>query len=867
MFAALTDYELRHLVGHLVAGGDEDHLHRLLSLPDGAGNAWFAAKREAGAIGDYADDLGAARRVAVADPSGLAHEVRYGLMTASLNSLARNLPPALLARAVDHGLWPAAQALRYAAQIPYGPLRAEAFALLAGRVDGRNRRDAVHRAVEAAESIEARPDWRLRAYAQIYPAAPDDLREAVLAGATATLAEIGRWEADENLAALLQAIPSARWPDPAGLTADKPVRPGSDNLGQRLQPWTHGARRMAALAPAAPDRLLDAMVEAARSAGEPAHRAILLAGCCGRRPELTDEARQALETVPDVPVRAEALAILAPHLPGPERRTRVRETALAVAEDPVERSRALTALAPLLPDEAGALRDALAAADGAGDEAKSYLLRFLGPVLPDDCVEPALRQAGTLSGSEWGRAMAALAPRLSREQTVTAIRESERIDDLYGVLGATVKLLAAGGARPDVVEDALRLALESGRASYLTLLAEVFNDDQFARVARAAVGFEDQEDARDVWRALADRVTSDRLVLLDQVADPASRVAARLALTPTGLDAGVLALAWTVPDPAARIHWAAAVAATGVPITACGTDVIEEALAAVSDAQRQAAAYACLLPVHPDPQSLVEAVLALAARAVKEQQPFREWLKANPPEPFGWAPSEFHPDRALDPLYGYLAREHAAAAFDLIAEVRRHQDRARALLAFAEKRPVAGADRFWEVAGMIDEVGPWIDLHIGVLGLLDGVAERDRLAAYVLGRAGDFPPGWRGSLLERLAPFLSEEMIEGAATLPATAEGAGPPPPPPAAGPDESLRRAVTGRWIELDGLLAYIEELPRPAVRDHLTAGLDVLTRGSRDDLAGGLASLSPLIRRVAGEDAPGDLAAELLRVVRWWP
>lgn len=104
--SSLTEYELRYLTTHLFEAGRWGDLHHLLSLEAAEGkNAWYEASREV--IGDkqiYRDDLALGWRAAE-ETNDLPAQCRYALMTASLNSIARNVPPVLLLRAVEHGSW------------------------------------------------------------------------------------------------------------------------------------------------------------------------------------------------------------------------------------------------------------------------------------------------------------------------------------------------------------------------------------------------------------------------------------------------------------------------------------------------------------------------------------------------------------------------------------------------------------------------------------------------------------------------------------------------------------------------------------------------------------------------------------------
>ena len=99
--AALGDYEIRHTVMHLVQAGRYRDVHRLLRLEAGPGrrNAWFVEREKRDDVGGYLNDVTLARERAAAACSdavacglpaiALAQELRYILVTTSINSLSR----------------------------------------------------------------------------------------------------------------------------------------------------------------------------------------------------------------------------------------------------------------------------------------------------------------------------------------------------------------------------------------------------------------------------------------------------------------------------------------------------------------------------------------------------------------------------------------------------------------------------------------------------------------------------------------------------------------------------------------------------------------------------------------------------------
>jgi len=119
--ALLVPYELHHLVAHLEDAGLTAEVHWLLALETGCGgNSWHAAKEAIGHIEGYADDVARAwRMVETAEPKSsvvdrIVLQVRYALMTASLESLSSNLPGALLAALARNRVWDFEQCVNHA---------------------------------------------------------------------------------------------------------------------------------------------------------------------------------------------------------------------------------------------------------------------------------------------------------------------------------------------------------------------------------------------------------------------------------------------------------------------------------------------------------------------------------------------------------------------------------------------------------------------------------------------------------------------------------------------------------------------------------------------------------------------------------
>ncbi len=153
-FAGLDAYELRHLVGHLLAADQHDAVHRLMAMSTDEGrHAWFAAKEQIRDVPGFLEDLaGAAERTAAA-PDGELLDVRYALVRTSISSVAQSIPPRLIDLALEYDIWTRDRALATAALIPDAGRRFRTFFLLGQRLAGRESRQALWAAFDAAKRM------------------------------------------------------------------------------------------------------------------------------------------------------------------------------------------------------------------------------------------------------------------------------------------------------------------------------------------------------------------------------------------------------------------------------------------------------------------------------------------------------------------------------------------------------------------------------------------------------------------------------------------------------------------------------------------------------------------------------------------
>ncbi|MBC7226280.1 MAG: AAA family ATPase [Thermoflexales bacterium] len=277
-------YGLRHLAEHLAGAGEWERLHRLVA-EGGDQQPWAEARHAAeGNYTGYLADLDLAWRRAEeegrGEPAALGRQVRCALIESSIHSLAGNIPPELLAAALEKGVLGPPAALAYARQASDPWQRAHALAGLAPHLPEELLREALAAAWKIGDASDRAEDL-----AGLAPHLPPELRSEALQEALAAAREIG-WE-------------YAR------------------------------AEALAGLAPHLPPELLQEALAAAREIEWEDARAEVLAGLAPHLPpELLWEALAAAWKIRDASDCAEVLAGLAPRWA--EWAGRERETAYAL---------------------------------------------------------------------------------------------------------------------------------------------------------------------------------------------------------------------------------------------------------------------------------------------------------------------------------------------------------------------------------------------------------------------------------------------------------------------------------------------------------------------------------------------------------
>jgi hypothetical protein len=149
-------YIYSHLTWHMVQAGRDTEIHNLLREegPDGR-NSWYAAREQLGQTSGYVGDISRAWGLA-REASATGLENRYALINASVHSLARQIPPPLLAALVREDIWTPTQAMDCVRQSPDMEHRAKAIIALAQYLPEPVQNEALQVALVAVQAFDRR---------------------------------------------------------------------------------------------------------------------------------------------------------------------------------------------------------------------------------------------------------------------------------------------------------------------------------------------------------------------------------------------------------------------------------------------------------------------------------------------------------------------------------------------------------------------------------------------------------------------------------------------------------------------------------------------------------------------------------------
>jgi hypothetical protein len=371
-------YIYNQLLWHLEKAGQIAQIHLLLREGTAEGhNGWYSQCEREGKTAVFIKDVSRAWQLAEehfienkSDSIGL--QVRYALITTSLNSLATNIPPELIAALIKHEIWTPAQGLVYVRQSQDSSKQAEGLEKITPYLPP----TLLPEALEVARGIGDEYSSRAEALIGLAPHLPESL--------------------------LPEALEIAR-----GIGYEE-----------------YRAEALTGLAPHLPESLLPEALEIARGIGDEDSRARALTGLAPHLPEVLPEALEVARGIGSKYNRARALIGLAPYLP--EVLPEALEVARGIGYEEY-RAEALTGLAPHLPESL--LPEALEVARGIGyEEYRAKALKALTATLTPANVDlsfwqDVLQALGTLTRRKFLETIPNLVPLILHFGGVVALRE------------------------------------------------------------------------------------------------------------------------------------------------------------------------------------------------------------------------------------------------------------------------------------------------------------------------------------------------------------------------------------------------------------------------------------------------------------
>ncbi|WP_375339668.1 NB-ARC domain-containing protein [Okeania sp. SIO2G4] len=311
-------YIHQHLVWHLEKAGKIEEIHGLLAEESQSGaNGWYETCERLGQMGIFITDVARAWELAEVDwdedrlPQVIGWQCRYALITASINSLAGNLPVNLLVALVKHDFWSPEQGLVYALQKPNQGDKISSLAQLVGYLPANLKKLALSEALATAQQIQAEKDR-----AKVLGALGEKFPELLLPKALTAAQHI---QDEEYRAQVLSAL-ADQLPE---------LLPEALAAAQHIQDMYYRAEVISALADQLPELLPEALALARQIQPEKNRAEVISALANKLTPELLPEALAAAKQIWDMHYRAQVISALAEKLT-PELLPEVLATALQI---------------------------------------------------------------------------------------------------------------------------------------------------------------------------------------------------------------------------------------------------------------------------------------------------------------------------------------------------------------------------------------------------------------------------------------------------------------------------------------------------------------------------------------------------------
>ncbi len=506
-------YLYNHLAYHLYAADEVQELKGLF-----ADQHWLQARvaQPASTYDGYLADLSLALECASAEtrrqieadqePANFSDCIRYTLIHTSINSIAGNYVPELIAKAVEVGMWTPDQATSIASKIPQSEQRANTYLLLieTEKLSTKQQEKAQQEALDYALAL-----WDEEAKARLLARLAPLLSEELLEQAVAASGAMTNHLAYANVSlALIPRLNGERRTGILRKTLDATLATINGIPGRDL---------FIALAPLLSEELLATALHATLKETSRLYRAEMVAALAPRLTgNLLEEALELMLAIPEAWERGECLRVLASQLPESLLERALHAT--FVAENEWVRARMIAALAPRLKEQVlqQALEDTLALSD---DEARALALGALAGwcQFSGETLERMRRAAISLleKGLLWPSVLLAL--KQSLEDRDRMIQEILNAIPAVKYQWSRVEFLRVLSPQLNdrQLEQVLAAALNEEddmiRPSILGVLAPYLKSALMQRALEAALHEKDEQTLAYALRALASQLSEPQL--------------------------------------------------------------------------------------------------------------------------------------------------------------------------------------------------------------------------------------------------------------------------------------------------------------------------------------------------------------------
>ncbi|NEP77264.1 MAG: hypothetical protein F6K39_03205 [Okeania sp. SIO3B3] len=838
-------YIHQHLVWHLEKAGKIGEIHGLLAEESKSGaNGWYETCQHLGKTGIFINDVARAWELTEVDwdesrlPQVVSLQCRYALITASINSLAAELPVDLLVPL----MYSPEQALAYALQKSTRGDKVDYLAKLVDYLPEKLKKQALSEALAAA--LQTRSE---RERAQVIDALADKLKPKLLPEALTAALDIkkNKRKNHRNLVQVIDALADKLKPE---------LLPEALAAARQIQDERYRAKFLIALADKLKPELLPEALAVARQIQDEIDRAEVISALANKlTAELLPEALAVALQIRSEEYRAQVTSTLANKLT-PELLPQALAAALQI-QTQYYRAQVLIALADKLTPEL--LPQALATALQIQDERyRAQFLITLANKLTPELLPQALTTALQIQ-NEYNRAQvfSALADKLTPELLPKALAAARKIQ--YGPSCAQVLIALADKLTSELLPEALAAARqilsESNSAQVLIPLVDKFPELLPEALAAARQILSDSNSAK-VLIPLVDKfpeLLPEVLATTRQIQSEHSRAQVLRALTDKltpELLPEALATARQIQHESSRAQVFIALADKLTP------ELLPEALAAARQIQSERSRVQVLIALADKLTSELLPEALAAARQIQSKHSRAQVLIA-----------------LADKLTSELLPEALAAARQILSE----SNNVQVIITLADKFPellpeaLAAArqiqskhSRAEVIITLADKLTP--ELLTEALAAARQIQHKPNQARILSALADKFPEllpealaaarqilnnryRYHAQVIITLADKLTLELLPEALTAAQQIQ-------------DEYDRANV------LNALADKLTQMPKTQLYPLWQDTLHTLSLRTRPDLLSDITALTPVIFYLGGEEAIKNTAITIQDVSRWW-